>query len=351
MTPSPRSRALQRWLPVLLVPMALLGVFAFAAGWLSPDRLGPARIVDEFEAGAGVHPGFRRNHAKGICVTGSFESSGELAPWSRAALFESGRRTPFVGRFAIPGGNPQAPDGSGPVRSFAVAFMLANGQQWRTGMNNSPVFAVATPEAFYAQMLEKRPDPATGKPDSRRMAAFFAAHPRTAPFRAWAKATAPSASYASETYGSLNAFQLVDAVGVRHAVRWQLVPDGGGARLALPGDAPADVLDRELETRLAEGPLRWHLRFTFAAPGDPVDDATQAWPDDRETVTAGVLLVERAQPQASGPCRDITFDPLVLPDGIEPSADPLLAARSAVYTNAHLRRSREQAGASRETTP
>lgn len=349
MTPSPRPRAFLRWLPVLLAPLALLGIFAFAAGWLTPDRLGPARIVDEFEANGGLHPGFRRNHAKGICVTGSFESSGELASRSRAALFEAGRRTPFIGRFAIPGGNPHAADGGGPVRSFAVAFMLANGQQWRTGMNNSPVFAVATPEAFYAQMLAKRPDPDTGKPDPRREAAFFAAHPRTAPFRAWAKATTPSASYAAETYGSLNAFQLVDAAGVRHAVRWQLVPDDG-TRVALPGDAPADVLDRELETRLSQGPLRWHLRFTFAAPGDPVDDATQGWPADRESVTAGVLVVDRAQPQAAGPCRDINFDPLVLPDGIEPSSDPLLAARSAVYSNAHLRRSREQAAASRETT-
>lgn len=343
----PLRKLLLRWLPVLLVPAALLGAFAWAAGWLSPDRLGPARIVDQFEAGAGVHPGFRRNHAKGICVGGRFESSGALAPWSRAALFAEGATTPFVGRFAIPGGNPHAPDGGGPVRSFAADFTLANGQQWRTGMNNSPVFAVPTPEVFYAQMLAKRADPATGKPDPARMAAFFADHPRTAPFREWAKATQPSASYASEIYRSLNAFLLVDPAGEKHAVRWELVPEGV-ARSTLPKDAPADVLERELEDRLSAGPLRWRLRFVFAAPGDPVDDATQAWPADRRAVVAGTLVVERAQAQANGPCRDITFDPLVLPDGIEPSGDPLLAARSATYTNSHLRRTREQAAMSRE---
>lgn len=348
MAPPPRPHVLRRWLPVLLVPAALLGVFAWAAGWLSQDRLGPARIVDQFEAGAGVFPGFRRNHAKGVCVAGRFESSGALAPWSRAALFAEAVETPFVGRFAIPGSNPHAPDGGGPVRSFAVAITLANGQQWRTGMNNSPVFAVPTPEAFYAQMLAQRRDPATGKPDPRRMAAFFASHPRTTPFREWAKATAPSASYASETYRSLNAFRLVDAAGARHAVRWELVPENGPTS-ALPEDAPADVLERELEDRLATGPLRWRLRFVFAAPGDPVDDATQAWPEDRRAVVAGTLVVERAQAQADGPCRDITFDPLVLPDGIQPSGDPLLAARSATYTNAHLRRAREQASMAVET--
>lgn len=340
--------ALRRWLPVLLAPAGLLAAFAYAAGWLTPDRLGPARIVDAFQANAGVFPGYRRNHAKGVCVSGRFDSNGALAPHTRAPLFSAGSRTAFVGRFAIPGGNPHAPDGGGPVRSFALAFTLPDGQQWRTGMNNSPVFAVATPEAFHAQLQATRPDPATGKPDPQRLAAFFAAHPATAAFRAWAKATAPSASYASERYGSLNAFYLVDANGVRQPVRWQLVPDDG-TRLALPADTAADVLDRELEARLSTAPLRWELRFVFGAPGDPVDDATQAWPAGRQVVNAGTVVVERATPQAQGPCRDINFDPLVLPDGIEASSDPLLAARSAVYAQSHLRRSREQARLGKET--
>jgi catalase len=43
------------------------------------------------------------------------------------------------------------------------------------------------------------------------------------------------------------------------------------------------------------------------------------------------------------PCnaRDVNFDPLVLPTGIDPSDDPLLAARSSVYAKSHQRRTRE----------
>jgi hypothetical protein len=34
-----------------------------------------------------------------------------------------------------------------PVHSLARDFKLPGGQQWRTGMNNTPVFIVNTPEA------------------------------------------------------------------------------------------------------------------------------------------------------------------------------------------------------------
>ncbi|MEO6228000.1 MAG: catalase, partial [Thermomonas sp.] len=37
-------------------------------------------------------------------------------------------------------------------------------------------------------------------------------------------------------------------------------------------------------------------------------------------------------------CRDINFDPLVLPTGVEGSGDPVLAARSAVYSVSFNRR-------------
>jgi catalase len=39
-----------------------------------------------------------------------------------------------------------------PVRSLALDFKLADGQQWRTGMNNTPLFMVNTPQVFFAQL-------------------------------------------------------------------------------------------------------------------------------------------------------------------------------------------------------
>ena len=329
-----------RWALIGGLACVTVAAFGYVGGWLAPHRLTPQRLVDTFEDNAGLHPGYRRNHAKGVCVAGWFEGNGAAGAYSTAAVFARGR-TPVVGRFALPGGNPYAADGSVPIRSMALRFNLPDGGQWRTGMNAMPVFPVSTPQAFYAQARAARPDPATGKPDPARLAAFFAAHPETAAFRAWVKQARPSASYATERYDSINAFYLVDAQGQQRAVRWAMVPQAADAGPGPAGDP--DYLARDLQQRLAVGPQRWNLRITFAAPGDPVDDAARPWPSDRRTVDAGTLVIDRMQPQDSGPCRDINYDPTVLPEGIAPSADPLLAARSAAYADSYLRRTAEEA--------
>lgn len=323
--------------------------FGYVGGWLAPHRLTPARLVDQLQADSGVFPGYRRNHAKGVCVTGYFQSSGQAGGYSVAQVFAPGERTPVVGRFAIPGGNPYAPDGSIPIRSMALRFALADGQQWRTGMNDMPVFPVSTPQAFYRMLQAQQPDPVSHKPDPRKLAAFFAAHPETAAFLTWAKTARPSASFATESYWSLDAFELVDGRGRRHPVRWRMVPETAAAAAQTPtGEAAAtagnpDYLAADLRRRLSQAPLRWHLLITLAQPGDPIDDAAREWPPDRQQVDAGTLVLTSTQPQQSGPCRDINYDPLVLPHGIEASGDPLLPARSAAYADSYLRRTSEEA--------
>ena len=343
----PRNGA--RWALIAGAVVAAGSAFAYVGGWLTPHRLTAQRLVDELQRnGGGVHPGYRRNHAKGVCVAGYFEGNGKASAYSTASVFAVGR-TPVVGRFAIPGGNPYAPDSSVPIRSLALRFNLPNGQQWRTGMNSMPVFPVATPQAFYAQQVASQKDPSTGKPDPAKLAAFFAAHPETAAFRAWAKTAKPSASFVTESYYGLDAFYFVDAQGERHAVRWRMVPEATDAQ---PGPAGDDnYLIGDLKQRLATGPQRWHLLVTLAHPGDPTDDATKAWPADRTTLDAGTLVLTSEQAQDSGPCRDINYDPTVLPAGIVVSDDPLLSARSAAYASSYLRRTREEAHVPGTTAP
>jgi catalase len=108
-----------------------------------------------------------------------------------------------------------------------------------------------------------------------------------------------------------------------------------------------DFLAHDLNEQLMHGPARWRLMLTEAARGDPINDATRAWPDDDRhlDVDAGTVVIEHAQSQIDGPCRDIDFNPLVLPAGIAPSEDPLLAVRSAVYAESSHRRTMEEAQA------
>jgi catalase len=87
----------------------IAGLFAYAGGWLTPGTLTPASMIDTFEKVGGLHPGFRRNHAKGVCISGYFNSNGRGVALSKAAIFPSGR-VPVIGRFALAGGQPYVTD-------------------------------------------------------------------------------------------------------------------------------------------------------------------------------------------------------------------------------------------------
>lgn len=321
---------------------AVVGVAAVQAAPPAATAQPTARqIVDQFQRNEGVFRGYRRNHARGVCVSGQFESSGDAARYSMAGVFAPGQRSAVIGRLSIPGTSPYAWDDGTPIRGMALQLTSADGQQWRTAMNAVPAFPVATPAADYEFMRLQHPDPATGDPDPKPLAAFFATHPRANAFRIWDQTTPPSASYATERYNSLDAFYLVDAHGRKRAVRWSMLPLARDDAPRAPPAAP-DFLDTDLARRLARGPVRWRLSITFANPGDPVNDASRAWRGPHRQVIAGMLVIDAMQAQAHGACRNINFNPLVLPMGIEPSNDPLLKFRAEVYAESHRRRVREQ---------
>jgi catalase len=355
----------------LLVRLAAIGLvllivaagFAYTGGWLAPDRLTPGRFADEFQQVNGVYPGFRRNHAKGLCLIGVFDSNSRGAHLSRAVVFGPGR-VAVIGRFALAGGRPFITDTPQNVRSMALRFILPDGEEWRMGMNDIPVFPVGTPAAFYEQLVASRPDPATGKPDPAKMKEFLDRHPETVRALAAIHAAPMSSGFDSATYNSLDAFRFVDAAGHSTPVRWSMasaqpfVPAPVAADAGQPdagqsdaGRADKNYLFDHLMAALRRQPLQWHLILTLGQHGDPTDDATVAWPADREQVDVGTLTVNRLVGEAEGVCRDVNFDPLVLPDGIEASDDPLLAARSAVYSSSFTRRAGEAKTPSAVQTP
>src|SRR5215469_313514 len=86
-----RASTLARFALIGAALAAVLGTFAYLGGWLTPNELTPARFIDGFEQVNGVHPGFRRNHAKGVCVSGFFESNGNGVRLSKAVVFRIGR--------------------------------------------------------------------------------------------------------------------------------------------------------------------------------------------------------------------------------------------------------------------
>ena len=202
---------------------AVAGTFAYLGGWLTPNALTPARFTDGFEEVNGVHPGFRRNHAKGVGVSGFFESNGNGVRLSKAAVFQPGR-VPVLGRFSLGGGKPYAPDTASAPHGLGLQFSLPDGELWRTAMIHLPVFPFRTPEAFYEQLFASKPDPSTGKPDPAKMQAFLARHPETVEALKFIKSQPASSGFGDSTFHSLNAFRFINAAGESTPVRWILTP-------------------------------------------------------------------------------------------------------------------------------
>ncbi|MGE7990130.1 catalase family peroxidase [Pseudomonas sp. NPDC089554] len=298
-------------------------------------------MVDAFEGAAGrQYAGFRRNHAKGICITGRFYSNGNGTVLSRAAFLRAGRFD-VLGRFSVSGGNPSVNDNQVSMRSLALALDKGD-EHWRMAMNSIPVFPVRTPEALLAQLKASLP----GQGDrAERLHQFRLEHPEVQAFEDWSVAHPPSSGFDNAQYFSVSSFRFMDEDGHQRYVRWRLQPQAAYAPVSAEQRAQNDPdgLFHALVSQLAAGPMRWNLILTVALPGDAVNDATQQWiqPGHQE-IDAGVLVIDKQQSQIDGPCRDVDFNPLMLPTGITPSDDPLLKARSAAYGESYVRRLWEQ---------
>ncbi len=331
-----------RFAAIGVVIAGITGLFLFAGGWFTPHALSPDVMINTFEHVNGEHPGFRRNHAKGVCISGHFESNGQGVKLSKSAVFPPGR-VPVIGRFALAGGQPYVADAAHTVRSLAILFKLPDGEEWRTGMNNIPVFPVNTAQGFHDLLLASAPDPATGNPDPEKMKTFFAAHPESAKAMALIRNNPVSTSFENSTYNSLNAFRFINADGVTIPVRWAMVPVQPFEPVSPtpPEKAGTNYLFDALIASIHSHPLQWRLVVTIGQPGDLTDDATIPWPPDRQQIDVGTLTIDRVESEDTNPARDINFDPLVLPDGIAGSDDPLLSARSAAYSQSFTRREGE----------
>jgi catalase len=298
----------------------------------------PEQIVDTMNALFGKHPGFRSAHAKGIVCEGEFVPAASASGLSKAAHLQ-GKPVRATVRFSDSTGLPDVPDGASGAspHGMAVRFHLPGGGSTDIVSNAFNGFAVANGEDFLAFL---RAVAASGKdaPKPTALEKFLAAHPK-----AKKVVTAPKptpASFATEPYFGVNAFVFTNSAGKARYGRYQFHPDAGAKFLtdAEAAKKPANFLIDEIGDRLAKGPAKFRLVVQLAAEGDPTDDATAVWPDDRPVVELGVLSITHKVADNNAAQRVLGYDPLRLVDGIEASDDPLLEVRSAAYAVSRRRR-------------
>lgn len=314
---------------------ATLGATTLPAG--AQETL-PVQIVDQFNALFGKHPHTRANHATGAVFEGTFTPAPGADTLSSAS-FLTGAPTPVTVRFSNGGGIPDVADTSpsiGGIRGMAVKFQLADGGETDIVAISHNGFPVATGEDFLGLLRavgESGPDAAKPTPIEQ----FLGTHPAALAF-----VTAPKPmpmSFGTLPYFGVNAFKFTNAAGETRFGRWRLVPVAGAAFVSdeEAGKREPHALADDLRTAVAAAPVKFRLQVQVAAEGDPTDDATKVWPDDRQIVDLGEIAVTKALDTAEVE-NQLLFLPTNLTDGIDVSDDPLIELRTEAYAESFGRR-------------
>jgi len=295
-------------------------------------------LLQQFDTIFGLHPGFRPAHAKGALLKGTFTPSPEAASLTRAPHMNQ-PSTEVTVRFSDSTGLPLVPDNNPNAnpRGVAIRFHLAEHVHTDIIGHSADGFPTRTGQEFL-EFLRALASSDPSKPSPSPIEAFLGAHPKALAFVQTPK-PAPS-SFARESYFGVTAMRFTNTAGRSRYGRYRIVPEAGNDHLSDAGAAArsANFLFDELAERIAKGPIAFHLRAQLANDEDTVDDATIHWPEERTLLELGRLSLSEPVSDDDREQKQIIFDPIPRVDGIEPSGDPLLELRAAVYLLSGRRR-------------
>ncbi|MYN39972.1 catalase [Duganella sp. FT109W] len=284
----------------------------------------------------GAHAGKRASHARGYCAVGHFAPHANAAHFADIAILRDGP-LPATVRFSVGGSDPAISEKTRNLRGMAVR-VHGEHESYDMVLVSEPIFYAATPVSYLSYLEAQAADPNTGVPDPQRIAAHEQRHPDTLRLPALLASHAAPSSYACTPYHSTHAFLFTGADGVARPARLMAVPEAGTRYLSAAQERqlPSAFLEREMDERLLQGPIRFQLYAQLPAAGDPLDDPSMPW-QGQERVPLGALLITAL---ADTSCDFMTFMPTRLPTGIAASDDPMLRARANVYASASLARRR-----------
>jgi catalase len=145
-------------------------------------------------------------------------------------------------------------------------------------------------------------------------------------------------SYARASYHAVHAFVIRAPDGVRRWVRFVWRPVAGVLNTPTKDDPLDEYLKHDLRKRIAREPARFTLMMTIAETGDDVNDPSRPWPPHRIRVVMGELTLDEVPEDQDTHCEKLSFNPLLLVYGVEPSDDPVLRVRREAYQFSSKRR-------------
>jgi catalase len=295
-------------------------------------------LLRQFDAIFGLHPGFRAAHARGTMLTGRFTPSIDAASLTRAPHITR-ESTPITARFSSSTGLPLIPDDdpNANPRGLALRFNLAEHVHTDIVSHSTDGFPTRTGQEFL-EFLRAVAASSSQKFSPTPIETFLANHPKALSFVQTPKPT-PS-SFAKESYFSVTAYRFTNKDGVSRYGRYRITPDAGNEYLdeATAKSKGPNYLYDELAERIAREPIGFQVLVQVANDDDIVDDATIHWPEDRPLINLGKVILTNPVANDAREQKKIIFDPIPRVDGIEPSADPLLELRAAIYLLSGRRR-------------
>jgi len=295
-------------------------------------------LLQQFDQIFGLNPGFRAAHAKGTMLAGIFTPAPEAKSLSRAPHFIR-ENTPVTVRFSNSTGVPLIPDNdpNADPRGIAVRFHLADRVHTDIVGHSTDGFPTHT-GAEFLEFLRAVASSAPDAPHPTPIEVYLGSHPAALAFVQAPKPT-PS-SFARETYFGVTAMRFINREDAGHYGRYRILPEAGNDHLSAEAVASkgANFLFDELAERIASGPIKFKIAAQLAEDGDEVNNATIHWPADREVFEIGTLMLTEPVADNAAEQKHIIFDPIPRVDGIEPSDDPLLELRAAIYLLSGRRR-------------
>jgi len=295
-------------------------------------------LLKQFDTIFGLHPGFRPAHAKGALLDGTFTPAPGADSLTRAPHIKN-PSTPVTVRFSDSTGIPVIPDNDPNANPRGIGIRFHVGERVHTDIigHSTDGFPTRTGEEFL-EFLRALASSDPSKPSPSPIEVYLSTHPKALAF-VQAPKPAPS-SFARESYFGVTAMRFTNKDGLSRFGRYRIVPEAGNDHLsdaALAARSENFLFD-ELMERVSNGPIAFRVLVQLAGSEDIVDDATIHWPESRTLADLGIIALT-APVSDSGPAqKQIIFDPIPRVDGINPSADPLLELRAALYLLSGRRR-------------
>jgi catalase len=293
----------------------------------------------------------RQPHAKGSGAFGHFQVTGDVSPFTRAAVFQPGTRTDTVIRFSTVAGERGSPDTWRDPRGFALRFYTSEGNLDIVG-NDTPVFFLRDPLKFqnFIRSQKRRAD--NNLRDNDMQWDFWTLVPESAHQVTWLmgdrgipRTWRHMNGYSSHTYSWVNAAAEI------FWVKYHFISDQGiefftQAEADQMAGKDSDYHQRDLYEAIKRGEYpSWTLKMQIMPFEEAKTyrynpfDLTKVWPHaDYPLQDVGKLVLDRNPVDMHTQIEQAAFEVNNQVPGTGLSPDKMLLGRGFSYADAHRAR-------------